>query len=131
MGFMSSSEKGLELSEGIGRILDGAEYTKPPSSYWRARQWKLRGTPFSGRGLGSDQRLMIHLLTRILRHFHHQGWRMVASADVSAKYHKDSDNDEEYPLDTHSWFFLHDPDTTSEQEAGRGELCLDLEAVEE
>ena len=62
--FMSSTEKGLELSEGIERILDGAEYTKPPSSYWRARQWKLRGTPFSGRGLGSDQRLMIHLLTR-------------------------------------------------------------------
>jgi len=85
--------------------------------------------------------MMIHQLTRILKHFHHHGWRMVASADVSAKYYKNNNSAEEYPLDTHSWFFLHDPDSmiisdtviNIEQESGSesAELCLDQEAVEE
>jgi len=36
------------------------------------------------------------------------GWRLVASADVSAKYiHQD--NGPDYPLDVHSWYFMYDP----------------------
>ena len=36
------------------------------------------------------------------------GWRLVCSADVSAKYmHQDKGPD--YPLDVHSWYFMYDP----------------------
>ena len=37
----------------------------------------------------------------------------MASADVCAKYQSrhNSPNNLNYPLDTHSWFFLHDPDS--------------------
>ena len=51
-------------------------------------------------------------LTRVMELFHQQGWRVVASADVSAKYFKSKDR--EYPLDNHSWFLLHDPNTRTE-----------------
>ena len=140
--FMSSSENEFELTDGIDRILDAADITNAISFYWKAKQWQLRGVPFSGSNLkGADQRMMIHQLTRILKHFHQQGWRLVASADVSAKYYKNNNSAEEYPLDTHSWFFLHDPDSmiisdtviTIEQESGSesAELCLEQETVEE
>ena len=34
-------------------------------------------------------------------------WRLLTSADVSAKYY--SDEYQEYPIDVHSWFFIYDP----------------------
>ena len=102
--FMSSSENEFELTDGIDRILDAADITNAISFYWKAKQWQLRGVPFSGSNLkGADQRMMIHQLTRILKHFHQQGWRLAASADVSAKHEDD------VPLSRRSWFFLHDP----------------------
>ena len=39
------------------------------------------------------------------------GWRLVASADVSAKYiHQD--NGPDYPIDVHSWYFVYWPQDT-------------------
>ena len=77
------------------------------------------GVPFSGNiNHGVDQRLMAHQLTRILKQFHAAGWRLVASADISAKYLKT--NNQEFPLDTHSWFFLHDPENSTAQ-TGEGD----------
>ena len=109
MRFLSSTDTFM-LTDGIDRILDAADATKTISYYWKAKQWTLRGVPFSGHSTyGVDQRLIIHLLSRIMKHFHKQGWRLVASADISAKYH--SGNNNSYPLDTHSWFLLHDPDS--------------------
>ena len=52
---------------------------------------------------------MIHLLTKILRNMNVLGWKLIASADVSAKY-SNPNNQSPRPLDTHSWFFLKDPD---------------------
>ena len=142
--FMSNSDNKETLSEGINRILEASGQTqRGPEDYWKAKQWKLRGVPFSGNNVkGADQRMIIHQLTRILKHFHQQGWRLVASADVSAKYYKNNNGAEEYPLDTHSWFFLHDPDSMMvsdtvinmepcESGSESTELCLDQEAVEE
>ena len=36
------------------------------------------------------------------------GWRLVASADVSAKYVR-QDNGPDYPIDVHSWYFVYWP----------------------
>ena len=109
--FLSSTENTYLLTDGIDRILAESDMTKSISYYWRAKQWKLRGVPFSGNPTyGVDLRLIIHHLTRILKHFHKHGWRLVASADISAKYEGNSSGNK-YPLDTHSLFFLHDPDS--------------------
>ena len=108
--FLSSASNIFMLTDGIDRTLDAANLTQNISYYWKAKQWQIKGVPFSGNvNHGVDQRLIIHQLTQILKHFHSLGWRLVASADISAKYHKS--NNQEYPLDTHSWFFLHDPDS--------------------
>ena len=108
--FLSSSANTFLLTDGVDRILDSANLTQNISFYWKAKQWQVKGVPFSGNvNHGVDQRLMIHHLTKIMKHFHSLGWRLVASADISAKYHKS--NNQEYPLDTHSWFFLQDPES--------------------
>ena len=109
MRFLSDLDDSFSLTDGIDRILDASDVTKSISYYWKAKQWKIRGDPFSGHmNCGVDQRLMIHHLTKILKYFHKLGWRLVASADVSAKYHSSDNNS--FPLDTHTWFFLYDPD---------------------
>ena len=51
----------------------------------------------------------MHLLTKILRRMNISGWKLVASADVSAKYRENTSNQSPRPLDNHSWFFLKDP----------------------
>ena len=130
------------LTDGIDRTLDSANITQNISYYWKAKQWQIKGVPFSGNvNHGVDQRLIIHQLTKILKHFHNLGWRLVASADISAKYHKS--NNQEYPLDTHSWFFLHDPDSivmtdtivtnidTGQEEESGGEEQPDTFTVEQ
>ena len=52
----------------------------------------------------------MHLLTKILRRMNVSGWKLVASADVSAKY-SNPPKQSPQPLDTYSWFFLKDPNT--------------------
>ena len=52
---------------------------------------------------------MVHQLSKILKHFHTRGWRLVASADISAKFKK---HGTKYVAnDVHSWFFLHEPES--------------------
>ena len=70
---------------------------------------EAEGKPFFGRWGGMDLRLIIHHLTKILKLLHSEGWRLVASADVAAKMLSDHEHHEAYPLDTHSWFLLYDP----------------------
>ena len=111
--FMASSHDGKVLEDGIDRILSSANIIQDTKPYWKARQWKIRGFPFSGaHWQGEDQRMIIYHLTRVLELFHQQGWTVVASADVSAKYFKNKNT--EYPLDTHSWFLLYDPNTRTQ-----------------
>ena len=111
--FLSSSHEGQAVEAGIDRILASADIIQDTKPYWKAKQWKIRGVPFSGGYCrGEDQRMIIYELTRVMELFHQQGWRVVASADVSAKYFKSKDR--EYPLDDHSWFLLHDPNTLTE-----------------
>ena len=77
-------------------------------NYHSALEWKLSGTPFSGTyGTGGQQRSMISFLCRIIKDFNSAGWRLVCSADISAKYH--TTKHERYPLDVHSWFFILEP----------------------
>lgn len=99
---MSSCEEKFVLADSLDKILTSVGLTKSTRPYWKAKQWKLKGSPFSGDSR-SDADQMILTLTRILKLFHQHGWRLVASADVSAK------NDDDGPLNRRSWFFLHDP----------------------
>ena len=99
---MSSCEEKFVLADSLDKILTSVGLTKSTRPYWKAKQWKLKGSPFSGDSRG-DADQMILTLTRILKLFHQHGWRLVASADVSAK------NDDDGPLNRRSWFFLHDP----------------------
>ena len=47
----------------------------------------------------------------VLKKANSLGWRLVASADVSAKYvHRDKGPD--YPIDVHSWYFVYWPRDT-------------------
>ena len=111
--FMSNSDANGVFA-GINKILEASgQIQRGPEDYWKAKQWKLKGRPFFGLG-GIDLRLMVHHLTKILKLFHAEGWKLVASADVSAKMFHGNQHQQAYPLDTHSWFFLHDPDTKQE-----------------
>ena len=119
--FMSNSDNKEIVVEGINKILEASgQIQRGPEDYWKAMQWKLKGNPFYGSKfwLGMDLRLMVHHLTKILKLLHSEGWRLVASADVSAKMHHGHTNqhnhEESYPLDTHSWFLLHDPNMEQE-----------------
>ena len=112
--FMSNSDSKDAVFEGINKILEASgQIQRGPEDYWKAKQWKLNGNPFWG---GIDMRLMVHHLTKILKLLHSKGWRLVASADVSAR------NNTDYRLDTHSWFFLHDPNT-------EGEVRMEMESL--
>ena len=132
--FLSDLDDPFSLMDGIDRILDASDVSDSISYYWKAKQWKIKGVPFSGHmNCGVDLRLMVHHLTKILKYFHKLGWRLVASADVSAKYA--DNNNQSYPLDTHTWFFLYDPehikqsdtvlDIEEEEEAGENHHVLD------
>ena len=128
--FMSNSDNKETVVEGINKILEASgQIKRGPEDYWKAMQWKLKGNPFYGTKfwLGMDLRLMVHHLTKILKLLHSEGWRLVASADVSAKMFHDENP---YPLDTHSWFLLHDPDMRQETRVEM-ESLTDQFAVEE
>ena len=131
--FMSNSNKET-VFEGINKILEASgQIQRGPEDYWKSKQWKLKGNPFYGmKGCsgGRDLRLMVHHLTKMLKLFHSEGWKLVASADVSAKMQRGDQHQhqEVYPLDTHSWFFLHEHDMKQET---RMESLTDQFAVEE
>ena len=92
----------------IQRVLGFQGHIQRTQIYGRSYEWKVTGNPFSG-DVFSDQKIMIHLLTKILKMMNLSGWKLVASADVSSKY-VNKKNQSPRPLDTHSWFFLKDPD---------------------
>ena len=135
--FMSNSDKET-VFEGINKILEASgQIQRGPEDYWKSKQWKLKGNPFYGmKGCsgGMDLRLMVHHLTKMLKLFHSEGWKLVASADVSAKMqndyydHQRHEYHKAYPMDTHSWFFLHEPDMKQETMM---ESLTDQFAVEE
>uniref|UniRef100_A0A914W883 Uncharacterized protein n=1 Tax=Plectus sambesii TaxID=2011161 RepID=A0A914W883_9BILA len=65
-------------------------------------EWKLQGHPWSSHG-GNDYAMSRHLMTRLLNEMARLGWRVICSADVSAKY-VNQENGPDYPIDVHSWF---------------------------
>jgi hypothetical protein len=74
------------------------------SDYYKSFQIKLSGCPFSSHG--SDHIYACVMMTLILNNVERRGFRLLCSADVSGKYHTNSDNNSDtYPVDLHSWFF--------------------------
>jgi len=105
----------VSLKKLIKNVIDFKDHIQESKAYGRSFEWKVSGKPFAG-SFASDQRIMMHLLTKILRSMNLSGWKLVASADVSAKYvhYKTSVYSHNYQhnyqkLDNHSWFFLKDP----------------------
>lgn len=84
--------KGLQEEK---KLYDGVSY-----------QVKLKGNPWSSMFMGDGfhgRALLLALLTS----YTSLGWRLVCSADTSAKYiHQD--NGPDYPVDVHSWWFMYD-----------------------
>ncbi len=64
-----------------------------------AYEWKLKGEPWSSYG-GNDYAMSRHLMTRLLNELARLGWRVICSADMSAKY----DNAAVHADDVHCWF---------------------------
>jgi len=104
---IGGGSENLTLRNLIGNVIDFKDFIQDSQTFGRSFQWKVSGNPFDGSYSG-DQRIMMHLLTKILRHMNLSGWKLVASADVSAKY-VNPRNQGPRPLDTHTWFFLKDP----------------------
>jgi len=69
-------------------------------------QIRLNGCPWT-----SEATWNIHARAAMISVLHtagNLGWRLVASADVSSKYHR-QDNGPDYPEDVHSWYFVYWP----------------------
>ena len=82
-----------------------------PRNYGKSIEWKLEGDPWDTEGLYWDQTRGVYLLCLLLDVIQPLGWRLVSSADISAK-NLDA-NDRGYalvgkPEDMHTWFFLYD-----------------------
>ncbi|MFH4981633.1 hypothetical protein AB6A40_008342, partial [Gnathostoma spinigerum] len=69
-------------------------------------EFKLNGTPWSCSTITSQFELTRMLMSRIMYALALRGWKVVCSADVSAKYHR-SENDPPHPVDVHSWFVAY------------------------
>jgi len=111
MRFMSSMEDTSVLINFIDRLFTASGMNQGMSDYYGAKQWKIQGNPWSGVWqYGVDLRIMVHQLTKIQKFFHQCGWRLVSSADISAKYRKQGNSNRKIPMDSHSWFWLHDPE---------------------
>ena len=78
---------------------------------------KLRGQPWSTINRG-DGLLGRALLLVLLNAFTSLGWRLVSSADVSAKY-VSQDINPDYRSDVHSWYFMYGEAMLAEMQAGK------------
>lgn len=97
----------LELKEKIRNvILEGWSYgLKKETNYFGSHEFKLASNPWSS--VGGNQNLVARkMMCLLLKALMELGWKVICSADVSAKYCVSSSNKApEYPLDVHSWFF--------------------------
>ncbi|XP_066921998.1 uncharacterized protein [Clytia hemisphaerica] len=94
----------------LGHQVKPAAELPPGCSY----QVKLNGNPWSNM-MVKDGYHGRALLLGLLGAFSDLGWRLVTSADVSAKYvHQDKGPD--YPLDVHSWYFMYDPSLLAQRQ---------------
>ncbi|EDO45093.1 predicted protein [Nematostella vectensis] len=66
-------------------------------------QFKMNGTPWHGED--DDKYYARSMMCFLLQALSKRSWKPVLSADVSAQYDKD-DDDEKYPKDVHSWWFM-------------------------
>ncbi|MFH4977676.1 hypothetical protein AB6A40_004385 [Gnathostoma spinigerum] len=66
----------------------------------------LNGTPWSCSSTTSQFEVTRMLMSRIMYVLALRGWKVVFSADVSAKYERPK-NREPYPVDVHSWFVAY------------------------
>jgi len=73
--------------------------------YYGSVEFKLCGNPWSP--FSSNESCLARvMMCRLLATFSQYGWRVISSADVSAKYHH-QDNGPDYPVDVHSWFLAY------------------------
>jgi hypothetical protein len=81
-------------------------------SFGNVLQIKLKGWPWSG-GICNDVYHIRSFLCNIIEAFSAQGWRVLMAGDVSAKF-VSQDKGPDYPIDVHSFWFIHEP-TSAQQ----------------
>lgn len=86
------------------------------SNYYGSHEFKLNASPWSSYG-GNEYLVARCMMCLMMRALMERGWRIVCSADVSAKYHA-SDNGPDYPLDVHSWFVVYTGNTRAPGQTG-------------
>ena len=72
-----------------------------------AHEFKFMGNPWAGYYCVVDGLHMRSLLCYFLQALSLRGWRLLTSADVSAKYVHQKDGPD-YSIDVHSWWFTYD-----------------------
>lgn len=80
--------------------------------YFESYQFKLNGSPWISYDYGNEYLQARCMMTVLLSNLMERGWRVVTSADVSAKYHHE-ENGPDYPLDLHSWFICYTGNTSA------------------
>jgi hypothetical protein len=81
-------------------------------SFGNVLQIKLKGWPWSG-GICNDVYHIRSFLCNIIEAFSAQGWKVLMAGDVSAKF-VSQDKGPDYPIDVHSFWFIHEP-TSAQQ----------------
>ena len=106
INFPAEVSKSLELAI-QQHYLPGIKETKEKSLKASCCQLKLKEMPWSSAwtfvGYGIHGKSMLAML---LKEANKLGWKLVASLDVSSRYHS-SENSDDYPEDVHSWFFQY------------------------
>ena len=106
-----SEEAELQLTTRMNEVIKQRWVALGPRNYGKSVEWKLEGDPWDTEGLYSDHTRGVYLLCLILEAIQPLGWKLVSSADISAK-NLDA-NERGYslvgkPEDMHTWFFLYD-----------------------
>ena len=75
--------------------------------YAGSMEFKLKGWPWCSTRYSCEGTHARAMLCYMLQALTAKNWRLITSADVSAKYvHRDKGED--YPIDVHSWYFMYD-----------------------
>ncbi|XP_048580053.1 uncharacterized protein LOC5501260 isoform X2 [Nematostella vectensis] len=98
------------------RWIKGIRDEKALNTPCMAYQFKLFGNPWSGYSIVDGLHIR-SMLCFILQMLASRGWKLLISADISAKYvHRDKAPD--YPLDVHSWWFTYATEPQQQHIAG-------------
>uniref|UniRef100_A0A9J2PE32 Reverse transcriptase Ty1/copia-type domain-containing protein n=1 Tax=Ascaris lumbricoides TaxID=6252 RepID=A0A9J2PE32_ASCLU len=99
-----------EINELVGNVLRDSWTLgiQREGLFGSSYEYKLVGYAWSASSYNKQFELCRMMMSRLLYQLAQRGWRVICSADVSARYTSSDDHgSEEHPLDVHSWFVAH------------------------